>query len=172
MFYCKFLNLPLIPQDIISSQSCNNIIREFPGRVCKIGDIEFTASNGVYYHADDNLNQWVRDNINLNIDLVGIRHQYGSADRPCHGAHTDATRDYALLYMVDNGGGYLKFWKKSDCPIEFDSVQLISDYDDMTELETVETPNGSWYLVNGRVIHSVENMLGTRITIQVNLKSL
>ena len=42
----------------------------------------------------------------------------------------------------------------------------------MTELETVETPNGSWYLVNGRVIHSVENMLGTRITIQVNLKSL
>lgn len=171
MFYCKFLDLPQIPENIIAVDS-NNIIKKFPGRQCTNDTNQFMSSNGIFYHATPELDQWARNNLELDIDLVGVRHQYGTADTPCHGAHTDATRDYALLYVVDTGGGHLKFWQKKNCPIEHDSVQLISDYTDLTELHSVNTPRGVWYLVNGRVIHSVENMTATRITVQINLKSL
>ena len=172
MFFYKFLDLPKIPESVMSTLVCKDVIREFSGRQCNNGTKQFMSSNGIFYHANAELDHWVRNNINLDIELVGVRYQYGTPDTPCHGAHTDATRDYALLYVVDNGGGSLKFWQKSDCPIEHDTVQLVNDYTDLIELQTVSTPNGVWYLVNGRVIHSVENMTSTRITVQLNLKSL
>lgn len=172
MFYYKFLDLPKIPCDIIESQTYNDTIGEYPSRQCLIDGKQTASSHGVFFHANSKLIAWVNDNINLDVSLIGIRHQYGAPDKNFHAAHTDATRDYALLYVVDNAEGYLQFWKKIDCPIELDSVELVSDYTELEKITTVDTPNGSWYLVNGRVIHSVENITRTRITIQVNLKSL
>ncbi len=172
MFLYKKFDYPSVPASLTSNIPLGKVIREYPGRECTLNGKQFTTSSGTYYHASQELDAWVRDNIDLDIDFVGIRYQYGTAEFNCQGAHTDATRDYALLYTIDNAGGHLKFWQQKNQPMESDSVKLITDYDSLEELESIDIPNNQWYLVNGRVIHSVENITQTRITLQVNLKSL
>jgi hypothetical protein len=103
---------------------------------------------------------------------VGIRYQYGTPAQASHGAHSDATRNYALLYTIDPGDGYLQFWKDPVQDLELDRGYLVHDYDNLIKLDRVETPIDTWYLVNGQIIHSVEGLTRTRITLQINLNSL
>lgn len=172
MFLCRTFDYPVIPQHLIDNLQLGEVIRTYPGRDCVLNKKTFTTSAGTYYYVDQALDTWVRNNIDLDIDFVGIRYQYGTPEHNSQGAHTDATRDYALLYTIDNAGGGLKFWQQKNQPVELDSLHLITDYDSLEELESFDTPNGTWYLVNGRVIHSVENITQTRITLQVNLRTL
>lgn len=172
MFTYKFLDFPKIPDKLVANIVPGNIIREYPGRVCTKNNLPFNTSSGIYYTINNEITDWVKQNLPVDLDFVGIRYQFGSAEAYCQGAHTDATRDYGILYVVDNAGGHLEFWQKKGHDLEFDEFILISNYDELDSLGTVDTPNGSWYLVNGRVLHSVENILGKRITIQLNLKSL
>lgn len=172
MFLCRTLDYPVIPADLIDTIQLGDVIREYPGRVCKLNNQEFTTSAGTYYQVNQEIDSWVRNNIDLDIDFVGIRYQYGSPDHNSQGVHTDATRDYALLYAINNAGGNLKFWQQTNQPVEQDELHLITDYDSIKELESFDIQNNQWYLVNGRVLHSVEGITSTRITLQVNLKSL
>lgn len=172
MFLCRTFNYPPIPAELIKNIQLGAVVRNYPGRECTLNGKTFTTSSGTYYYADQKIDQWVRNHIDCDIDFVGIRYQFGTTEFDSQGAHTDATRDYALLYTIENANGTLKFWQQQDCPIEYDSVQLITDYDSLEEIGSFNIPNNQWYLVNGRVLHSVENITQTRITLQVNLKSL
>jgi hypothetical protein len=172
MFKYKFLDLPQIPKEIIDTIVPGEVIMEYPARTCTKNNTAFNTSTGIYYQANAELDAWVRANIPGDIDFVGIRYQFGSPIANNQGAHTDATRDYGILYVVDNAGGHVEFWQKKDNPLEFDERLTIVDYDELVSIETVPTPNGSWYLVNGKIIHSVEGITSKRITVQINLKSL
>jgi hypothetical protein len=172
MFICKFLDFPKIPKELIDTVVPGEVIREYPGRTCTKNNIPFNTSFGIYYKVNNELTNWVKENIPVDLDFVGIRYQFGSAETPSQGVHTDATRDYGILYVVDTAGGHLEFWQKKGQDLEFDEHTLVNNYDELNSLGTVATPIGSWYLVNGRVLHSVENILSKRVTIQINLKSL
>lgn len=170
--FCKFLNFPQVPVDLTDKLSVGEIIGTYPSRTCVREQQEFVVSGGIYYRTTQDINNWVKDNINVDLDFVGVRYQYGTPTQSAHGPHSDATRSWALLYTIDNADGKINFWQEKDQPLERERATLISDYDTLQNLAQYETPNGVWYLVNGQVIHSVEGMTRTRCTLQVNLKSL
>lgn len=172
MLDCKFFNFPTIPSDLIAGIKSGELIGSYPERVCTRGQEQFKTSPGCYYYVNSEIEQWVQNNLAVDIDFVGIRYQYGTADQCCHGAHSDATRSYALLYTIDNASGYLQFWKDPNLPLELDRGYIVHDYTNLIPLQQYQTPDNTWYLVNGQIIHSVEQLTRTRVTLQVNLKSL
>lgn len=172
MLTCKFFNFPTIPAELIAGIVPGNIIGTYPPRTCTLAGQSFETSNGEYYYINKEIDEWVRSTVPVDIDFVGIRYQYGNQTQRCHGAHSDATRTYGLLYTLDHGNGYLQFWKDPTLATELDRGYLVQDYNNLEKLEKIETPNNAWYLVNGQIIHSVEDLTRTRVTLQVNLKSL
>lgn len=172
MLDCKFFDFPAVPPELIAGLTPGKLIGSYPERVCTRGTQQFKTSLGCYYHANPEIAQWAQDTLPVDIDFVGIRYQYGTAEQCCHGAHSDATRSYALLYTIDNADGYLQFWQDPSLPTELDRGHVVHDYTYLEPLQQYPTPNHTWYLVNGQIIHSVEQLTRTRVTLQVNLKSL
>lgn len=172
MLNCKFFNFPKLPTDLVSNMKPGKLVRPFPGRICSIHGEQFETSSGELYYASDELDQWVRKNIPVDVDIVYIRYQYGNTSQSSHGAHCDVSRGHALLYTIDNADGYLQFWQDPAQSIESTQGYVAHDYSNLKKLEEVQTPSGEWYLVNGQIIHSVEALTRTRITLQVNIKSL
>ncbi len=97
---------------------------------------------------------------------------------PYHGPHTDPYRDYGLLYVTDTGGPSVttSFWQKKDFPVTYprDSQQFVTeDYsNDLILINQVILQPNQWYLLNTRVIHSVENVASRRISLQCSLDSV
>lgn len=168
----KILEYPAIPKLLLDQFVPDQKIGEYPSRQCHNSDVIFNSSGGIFYQADAAITQWVEENINLDITAVGLRYQFGSASTPSHGVHSDATRDYALIYMVDNADGEVVFWERDHQPLVTNDIQIITDYSTITKIESVVIPSSTWYLINGRILHSIENMTRTRVSLQVNIKSL
>lgn len=169
----KFFDFPALPDSVYATYNPDQaeLIRKFPGRVVTRNNQPQITSDGCFYQANQDIIDWVRVHISADIDKIGMRYQYGSAEMNCHGPHCDATRDYALLHVIDPAQGYLQFWSVPDHNLDNSRGQLFDNYDQLTAENRVDTPRGCWYLVDGRYPHSVEDLFGTRITLQINLNS-
>lgn len=169
----KFFDFPILPDTVLSTFDSTqaDIIGQYPSRTVTKNAQSITTSPGQFYLSNKEIDQWIRQHISADIDLVGMRYQYGSKEKNCHGPHCDATREHALLHVIDPADGYLQFWSSPDHDPSQSRGQLFSDYDSLTAQDRVDTPQGCWYLVDGRYPHSVENLSGTRITLQINLNS-
>jgi hypothetical protein len=171
MLTCKFFDFPQLPHELVTSITPGKLIGSYPTRSCVRNGQKFLTSLGEYFYINSDVDHWVREHVPVDVDFVGIRYQYGCAEQSSHGAHCDATREYALLYTLDHADGYLQFWQDPEQDIELNRGYLVHNYDNLTPLQQYQTPNHTWYLVNGQIIHSVENLTRTRVTLQVNLKS-
>ncbi len=93
-----------------------------------------------------------------------------------HGPHTDVTRLWLLMYVIDSGGDNATncFWRQKG----HDLVRLGNDpitvcnYNELELVaETKFVPN-QWALINTKVLHSVENIRRPRISIHIGLNDL
>lgn len=85
--------------------------------------------------------------------------------------HCDTTRDFVLLYNLDTGGTTdLCFWKEDGQEIIRPRMTVAPRGPNLELLQKIEGPYEQWYLMNTRVLHSVENMTGVRVNLQVSLK--
>ena len=94
---------------------------------------------------------------------------------PYQGPHADPLRDYGLLYVTDTGGKSVttSFWQKQGSLLVYPRSThpyLTTDYTSDLELvnQFVLEPN-QWYLLNTRIIHSVENLASRRISLQCSI---
>lgn len=168
-FECKFLDLPPIPEALIENIQPGNIIRDYPGREYTRNGATLTSAPSPFYTVSAELEQWIQDNICRDYNEVGIRYSYGGPESPSTVVHTDETRNYVLMYNLDNGGGYLSFWQEWGHGLVREGRHLINDYSKIIRIGRHETPNFKWYLIDARILHSVESLKSTRINIQVSL---
>jgi hypothetical protein len=173
-FYYKILNkLPPLPNKFISKlpNSFNNdVLRDYPPRPYTIGDKTFDSVTQTHYQITHQpIIDWIGENITPNYNDIGFRHVDGSPARRVITPHTDKTRNYALIYTLETGGGELVFWKEKNKPILRTDRFNLHEYDNLTELDRVYVPEKSWYILNTMVIHSVENMSSPRIQLQLSL---
>ena len=124
----------------------------------------------------DEFTQWCKENIDLECFNGSICTNEGN--EPFHGPHIDPYRNYGLLYVVDTGGPTVttSWWQKKDSPIMYSLEDypplLYHDYTDLDLLNSVSMKVGMWYVINVRVLHSVENLKSRRITIQCSLNDV
>jgi len=139
------------------------------------------AKDGVLYQTrsqkriplEGDFTEWCHENIDPKCYHCSICVADGPG--PYHGPHVDPYRDYGLLYVTDTGGSSVttSFWQKKNSPMIYprDTEQFVSeDYSDELILidRFVLQPN-QWYLLNTRIIHSVENATSRRISLQCSL---
>jgi len=73
------------------------------------------------------------------------------------------------MWILDTGGQQVRtvFWQQKGFQIERDPKFYPDSYDDLIELETHVLEPNKWVLINGNVIHSVENIQTLRKSIMI-----
>jgi hypothetical protein len=133
-------------------------------RICAIKRFPFS----------DDLMLYVRENVFAGIDQVPklqIGHQIwfgGEVIWP----HSDGIRDGLLMYLIEPGGDNVvnKWWKHKEKSINTVPDTHYFKFEDLEEVTEVRIPSGKWCLMNTNVLHSVENIVGNRISLTIGLK--
>lgn len=172
MFYCKFLDLPQIPLELLTNLSNadkGTMIRDYKGWTHTNNGKEVVSADNPFYSMSAELEQWLQENICNDYNDVGIRYAYGSREKHTAGVHTDQTRRYVLQYLVETGSGVLNFWQEAGHDIVRDGRYTPASFDQLTLLESFDLPTHQWALLNTNILHSVEGLTGNRISVQISL---
>ena len=199
--YC-YLNLPTIPESILESAyrqlaQCESNVggsqhkmaadtrtvpgyREYLTRTITDGSgKKFRAPGHRRYRLDDEFDRWVGRHLEQNTDTSGIAifDDFATSYPP----HVDATRSYTLIYLLEAGGDCVEtvWWRQPGFPIvredlrcNFDPKDIISDYNQVVEVDRVQVPLKKWICVNSAILHSIENITSPRIAIQISRDDL
>ena len=171
MYTCIHLRrLPKIPSELLDYQiDTDAYITSLSGRsVTKNNEI---YSAGVYagQHVGTELESWIKKHIIAEWTNLG----YSKISPPCLGPHLDRTRFYTLQYIIDTGGSEVStvFYRARSENLQMETGKglYFNDYSQLEPFEAFYAQSGEWYLINGRQIHSVENIQSTRVAVQIGL---
>lgn len=130
--------------------------------------IQPMASNrNMRHHFKEDFQLWIEQNITPEFQQSNSGVMF--FDEP-QLPHTDVTRDFVLLYNVRPGGeeSTLCFWKEKDKPLIRDRMVTGQRGSNLELIDSVKGPFNCWYIMNTRIIHSVEQVKGLRLNLQVS----
>jgi len=113
---------------------------------------------------------WARENITRSAKDIRITTTKSGLER-C-GAHIDHTRNYTLMFLLESGGPNHEtvFYKEKGCnEVIRPKKYHVDNYDQLEVLERVKLKINAWNLVQARVLHSVENIIQGRTSIQISI---
>jgi hypothetical protein len=161
--------LPTIPPELIN---CDDNVTYITGDALrKVTQDSKEYSAGVYTgeHVNFSLEDWVKKYIVQEWANLG----YSKISPPCLGPHLDRTRFYTLQYVINTGGENVStvFYKARNEQLKLDISKglYFNEYDNLEPIEVFYAQANNWYLINGRQIHSVENIETSRIAVQIGL---
>jgi len=119
------------------------------------------------------LEKWVKENLTIHIVDTGVNYvPYNDIlGLPVStGAHTDGTREFVLLYNIESGGedAELTYWREKGKPLYRAPKTHGSDLSQLEFVAKTKLPEGRWLLLDTRIMHSVENLTATRISLQIS----
>lgn len=186
--YYYFKNFKPLPQwiknKLLSAEIYhpNNWINSFPDSyanrqvVKKNGSIAVTQTFK-RYGLDPTVRQWVRTNTYRDIIdcCICVSENQNQDCAP----HRDRNRNFTLLWIIDAGGDSVEtcFWQEQGKPVIREILpdrlhQQPGDYRTLIKLDSVIIPPARWMLLDARVLHSVENITGKRVSFQVSLDNI
>jgi hypothetical protein len=130
--------------------------------------IQPMASNGNVRHCFScEVSNWIKQNV------ISEFHETNSGvmffDEP-QLPHTDVTRDFVLLFNLEAGGldSELCFWQEKGKAKVRERMVAVERGPHLSMIDRIKGPFNTWYLVNARIIHSVENADALRLNLQVS----
>lgn len=181
----KFLDLPPVPQHIIDSVDLTRL-PALPTPDNPMPDLIYNPRylknwDGYDYQSAINIRvrhaeyeSWARENVCRSLGDPTLMWTM-IMDRPAgikgisSGAHTDTSRDFTMIYLIDLGGDNVKtvFYKEKKQsllrpPKTYGEVQQ-----DLEILDSVELPLHTWFILDSRVLHSAEGLTRNRVAFQV-----
>lgn len=142
--------------------------------------VETPTRVGRMYSLGDDFIQWVKDYLHPHPDETGLN-VLKPFDCPIMGPHIDTKRKYVLFYPIALGGDNVQtvFYKEPGHTIDRSHSlgpsgvgYYVRDYKDLEAIDQINMQIGVWYLMNPKVIHSVENVHGPRSMITVSLPDM
>jgi hypothetical protein len=117
--------------------------------------------------------KWIKENITTDYQNSSLMYCHGSGfaeGSPSTGAHTDFTRDYVLMYNMRIGGenAELTFYKEKGKELIRERGSECGSTNLLEIIDSVKGPANTWYLINARVLHSVEKVDGLRLNLQIS----
>jgi hypothetical protein len=116
---------------------------------------------------DPEFTAWIRRNVTdtFQADNSGVMF-FDEPQLP----HTDLTRDFVLLYNLEAGGeeSELCFWREAGQPLYRERMLAVERGPSLQLVDRVRGPFRCWYLMNTRILHSVENVSRLRLNLQVS----
>jgi hypothetical protein len=185
-FYAK-LDLPPLSKQIINSVDLLKI-PNIPNPDCPMEQGIFAQRylhnwKGFDYRSSVNIrtrhdifDQWVKDNITLDFVDAGVNYTL-ITEKPegleCFstGAHTDTTRNFALIYLLESGGPDVQtvFYQEINQPLLRRPRTYGEDLTKLIMLDQIKIPLHTWVILDSRILHSVENLTRNRVAFQVGL---
>jgi hypothetical protein len=117
--------------------------------------------------------KWVKENVTKHIVDAGVN--YVSIEPTdiarSTGAHTDGVRNYVMLWDVELGGdnAELYYWQEKGKPLHRPPKTQGEDLTQLEFIDKIRLPRGKWTLIDTTVLHSVENLHRTRISLHISL---
>lgn len=182
-------HLPRIPEDLLQRSLDqldfddfnralkNNYLRpQYRGLIKYIKNgQEYVAKRILKAPVIPELEQWITDNITWNYLKIewGKTMEDDTSWGDCHPPHTDRNRNYTLVYNVWPGGPdhYTAYYLPKDRSIKVDYCMCFDNYDELDEIARFQAPLHTWTLLNAQMIHSIECVPDTRLSIQVGMSS-
>jgi hypothetical protein len=92
----------------------------------------------------------------------------------CTGPHVDQTRNFTLIYLLENGGdNHCTVWyREKNQQLIRNNGYHVDDYDLLQPIAHTKLVVHQWSLLNSKILHSVENISQGRLSIQIGLESL
>lgn len=143
------------------------------------GVVTKTRRQHVFTIGDD-FSKWAADNIHPYPYEAGLSVGV-PLDAPIHGPHCDPRRRYVLNYILDTGGDNVRtvWYKEKGFPLERLHATgpdgrgyWVKDYADLEVIDDVVFSPGIWVLLNPKIIHSVENLVGYRSFLTISLPDM
>lgn len=134
---------------------------------------EFRSSNNKVIYLSKESHAWAQENVSK--EIVDIRVFSSTVGRVMTGPHTDMTRKYTLIYLLQSGGPNHKsvYYKEKDSnDIEYPGRYSVNHFDRLEQLCQIQAPMHTWILLNSHVLHSVENIEDGRISLQINFNKI
>lgn len=164
--------LPAIPSGLLETTDAYNTdqVQAFSfDRYCSKDGV--AIPNTVYsrYPANKKICAWFEENIASDYTDIGISLHGTLSGASTSLPHTDNTRDWLLIWLLDAGGTEVDtvFWQEKNQPV-FRSKKLHpTSYDNLIEIGRARYKQGRWALMDTRVIHSVEGIMNTRKSLQI-----
>jgi hypothetical protein len=173
--YCKLLpELPVPPEkfykhliidrDNLPTHSPYHPIKV---RLCRRDGKEFIASKGTRTPVSDEWEDWVRKNIADGFTDTGINWRESVSDTS--GAHTDTTRDMAVMFNITTGGPEcgVTFWQEKNHLLKRARDIHCLDFDRLEMKHRLIGPENVWFLIDARILHSTENITEPRVQFQI-----
>jgi len=117
---------------------------------------------------------WMRQHICNDVLFTTVMYCDGAPDISSTGAHTDKVRNYVLIFPITDGGpdAEICFWQEKNHPVMREGGLARGRYSDLTLIDSIRVPANTWYLLNGQVLHSTENLIRPRINLQISFVEL
>jgi hypothetical protein len=125
--------------------------------------------NNVRVRIGSEIEQWVYDNISKEFASVGVSTSLGQQS-DLQSPHTDGTRSYVLIYLIDssNPDQDTVFWHEPGESLHRKRLTVSYNLDNLQRIDSVRIPLQQWCFLDATVLHSIENIQGCRIAIQVS----
>jgi hypothetical protein len=115
--------------------------------------------------------EWVEEHIVSKYETLRLHRSIDPGHR--HPPHTDRTRSFAMIYLLESGGEDHRtvFWDAKDGRTIFERAEIWGNEDELVESDSIVIPLNTWVILDARFPHSVENIPGHRTAIQVGLET-
>lgn len=118
--------------------------------------------------------EWAKRTISP--EIMDLRYTFSTPENSRNklGPHCDRSRWYSLIFLLDSGGNdhYTAFYQEKGQPLlERDYGYHIDDYNKLKEIHRIVLPLNRWALINTKVLHSAENIPGTRISYHISFNT-
>jgi len=180
-WYYKFVDLPHIPQDIIDEAYISiekwDTDKKFwwwPKSAKEVDIVNGLKKNSVgfiQFNVSNRVTDWFLENItekgHNNIKIVS------NTDGDHKGAHTDKTRDYVLIYLLESGSKTPPktiWYNEINQPSVRERKTRCNDYELLTEISSVTIPLRKWIVLNSRILHGIDQLTSKRISFHIGLE--
>lgn len=167
IFYRYIDHLPPIPSELESD------ISEFSDS--GIQDTNHIKDQTIRYSRwdpSDRLTKWISNNITDDYLKLGIQVHEKVDLANKHNPHTDKTRAWVLMYCLSTGGKNVTttWYREDEKPMTRELGVYTPDIKGkLVKVESVTVEPRRWFLLNSRIIHSVENIEEKRVSVAVSL---
>jgi hypothetical protein len=166
-FFYELSFLPKVPENLLDYDFSNtdyditsNIELKKDGRV-------FRGGSYLRNPIGLDLQQWIRTHVIAEWGNTG----FSCISSPCMGPHMDRTRFYTLQYVIETGGSDVDtvFYEAASERLQVEARMRFGCYDDLKEINRFCAAKHTWWMLDGRQIHSVENIQTDRVALQIGL---
>lgn len=185
--YFKILNVPAMPDNIADQLTiaANHAKHSRPDITWASQDTAYdqrtiikdgiTLRSTRSHHGDlpESVKDWIRIHVIPNWLYCNL--VVTPPTSHIHGAHTDKTRRYILIYMIETGGDNVtsRWYQEKGFPLYRTEKQhvLIENYDkhDLIELAQYVVQPGTWIAFDGKILHDVQNITDNRVAIHIGI---